>query len=234
MLAAQSQGTEGWIQALLWIFGIGFVCIGFAAYGVAYEKMTIDVTPGAYVTICNDVPKSSGLAGNVLKSHVGQVQGLAGGGRITVQFPPREDAKGQVLGGTFDIKKPILRQSTAEKFNAQPLAQQEMTYAPPTLEQQEMVHMPQQAMVLPQQAMVLPQPSAPTVPPHGGVVEDSQPQAPASLSDFLASARLEQYEQALRDLGATEVADLAHVDEAACMEIGMKKIEIKRLLRVAQ
>ena len=74
----------------------------------------------------------------------------------------------------------------------------------------------------------VPQPSTPAV------VEDPQThQASASLSDFLASARLKQYEHALRDLGCTEVADLAHVDEAACIEIGMKKIEIKRLLRTA-
>ena len=73
----------------------------------------------------------------------------------------------------------------------------------------------------------VPQPSAPAV------VEDPQTQASASLSDFLASARLKQYEHALRDLGCREVADLAHVDEAACIEIGMKKIEIKRLLRTA-
>jgi hypothetical protein len=54
-----------------------------------------------------------------------------------------------------------------------------------------------------------------------------------SLTDFLAEARLEQYETALRDLGCAQVADLQDLEEADCMEMGMKKIEVKRLHRIA-
>ncbi len=122
VLATHSGGTAWWLQVAWWICGIGGSCVGLNAYYEAYQKLSIDVSPGAYVEICEKVPKSSGLAGNLLKSHVGQVQGSEGGSLITVQFPPRKDASGQVLGGTFAIRKPILRQSTAEAFNAQALA----------------------------------------------------------------------------------------------------------------
>ena len=60
------------------------------------------------------------------------------------------------------------------------------------------------------------------------------PQAPSvDLSAWLESARLSHYEDALRGLGCMVPEDLAELEEADLMEIGMKRIEAKRLLRVA-
>jgi hypothetical protein len=56
---------------------------------------------------------------------------------------------------------------------------------------------------------------------------------PATLSAALAAAHLSQYEDALRALGCAEPADLADCEEADMMELGMKKMEIKRLKRNA-
>ena len=52
------------------------------------------------------------------------------------------------------------------------------------------------------------------------------------LSAALASARLSQYEAALRELGCKVTEDLAELEEQDLMEIGMKKIEAKRLQRM--
>jgi hypothetical protein len=53
------------------------------------------------------------------------------------------------------------------------------------------------------------------------------------LASVLAAARLSQYEDALRSLGCAEVEDLAELKEAELLELGMKRIEVKRLMRVA-
>ena len=53
-----------------------------------------------------------------------------------------------------------------------------------------------------------------------------------SLTEALATARLTQYEDALRELGCEIVQDLADVQEQDLMEIGLKKIEIVRLRRL--
>ena len=53
------------------------------------------------------------------------------------------------------------------------------------------------------------------------------------LSGVLSAARLSQYEEALREMGCVLPDDLREVEEADLMELGMKKIEIKRLLRSA-
>jgi hypothetical protein len=45
---------------------------------------------------------------------------------------------------------------------------------------------------------------------------------------------LSQYEEALRELGCADAADLAEVEEAELLELGMKRIEVKRLLRHVQ
>ena len=56
----------------------------------------------------------------------------------------------------------------------------------------------------------------------------------ATLAATLAELRLGQYEDALRGLGVEVAADLQDLEEADCIELGMKKIEIKRLKRSAQ
>jgi len=52
-----------------------------------------------------------------------------------------------------------------------------------------------------------------------------------TLAGMLAAVKLEQYADALRELGCVDAQDLQGMDEADFMEIGMKKIEIKRLQR---
>jgi hypothetical protein len=44
------------------------------------------------------------------------------------------------------------------------------------------------------------------------------------LSETLAAAKLSQFEDALRELGCVDAADLNAVDEADLMEMGMKKV----------
>lgn len=57
--------------------------------------------------------------------------------------------------------------------------------------------------------------------------------APKSLSEVLSAAKLSQYEEALREVGCALPEDLAALEEADLCEMGMKKIEVKRLQRVA-
>ena len=56
---------------------------------------------------------------------------------------------------------------------------------------------------------------------------------PKSLSATLADGQLAQYETALRELGAAFASDLAHLEERDLVEIGMRKLEITRLKRLA-
>ena len=58
------------------------------------------------------------------------------------------------------------------------------------------------------------------------------PPAAKYLSSVLQENKLGQYEMALRELGVAMASDLPDLDEADLIEIGMKKIEIKRLQRV--
>ena len=55
-----------------------------------------------------------------------------------------------------------------------------------------------------------------------------------SLAGILQGANLSQYEPALRELGASFGTDLAGLAEDDLVEIDMKKLEIARLLRVAE
>jgi hypothetical protein len=52
------------------------------------------------------------------------------------------------------------------------------------------------------------------------------------LSEVLSAAKLSHYEDALRELGCAVPEDLRVLDDADLMEIGMKKVEIKRLQRL--
>ena len=53
----------------------------------------------------------------------------------------------------------------------------------------------------------------------------------ASLHDFLVGCNLSQYEMQLQEMGAMEAADLRDLLEEDLVTIGMKKLEIKRLMR---
>ena len=55
-----------------------------------------------------------------------------------------------------------------------------------------------------------------------------------SLKAALETAHLSQYEDALRQLGVGTAADLVDLEEQDLIEIGMKKIEAKRLMRLAK
>ena len=63
--------------------------------------------------------------------------------------------------------------------------------------------------------------------------ESQLEQQPHHLAFALEAAKLSQYEDALRELGCVEAADLAEVQEEELLELGMKRIEAKRLLRLA-
>jgi hypothetical protein len=148
-LVCAEGSFSSWESVVLTVFfgAIGISCIGYGlkAYWDICQKLTIDVSSGAYVTTCEEekpdgcrcLPWSTGLGDLLLEDHVGQVQDCVGSSLFTVAFPPRMDKDGTVRGGTFPIKKQVLRQSTAEAFNAQPVAQQQQQqgYTPPTLEQ---------------------------------------------------------------------------------------------------
>ena len=51
------------------------------------------------------------------------------------------------------------------------------------------------------------------------------------LSALLAAANLPQHEAALRELGCQSPADLAECDEQDLLDVGMMKVEVKRLVR---
>ena len=59
------------------------------------------------------------------------------------------------------------------------------------------------------------------------------PSFAGDLSTVLKAAKLSQYEDALRELGCAEPEDLGDIEEADLVELGMKKIEMKRLQRIA-
>ena len=52
-----------------------------------------------------------------------------------------------------------------------------------------------------------------------------------SMEELLHAASLAQYTEALRGLGCVVPEDLSELQEADMMELGMKRLEVKRLLR---
>jgi hypothetical protein len=70
--------------------------------------------------------------------------------------------------------------------------------------------------------------------PDGTSTASASPNEPKDLAAILQEANLSQYETALRELGASFGADLAELEEDDLVETGMKKLEVTRLLRIAQ
>jgi hypothetical protein len=70
--------------------------------------------------------------------------------------------------------------------------------------------------------------------PDGTSSASASPNEPKDLAAILQEANLSQYETALRELGASFGTDLAELEEDDLVEIGMKKLEVTRLLRIAQ
>lgn len=68
--------------------------------------------------------------------------------------------------------------------------------------------------------------AVPTAPP---LADEPSPEDP--LSAFLAEANLSHKESELRALGCAIVLDLPDLDESDYEDVGMKKMEIKRLKR---
>lgn len=64
-------------------------------------------------------------------------------------------------------------------------------------------------------------------------VPEPEPALTEDLSEALSAAKLSHYEDALRALGCAMASDLRDLDESDLMEIGMKKIEVKRLQRLS-
>ena len=92
---------------------------------------------------------------------------------------------------------------------------------------QPMQPMQQQMM---QQPMVAPVMAAPVNTPNpvagGGKGAD--------LSSALAHVNLSSFEAALRELGVSNPGDVSDLEEADCLALGMKKLEVKRLMRIAE
>ena len=51
------------------------------------------------------------------------------------------------------------------------------------------------------------------------------------MHDFLVATNCVQFEMQLQDLGALEAGDLHEATDEELMELGMKKLEVKRLRR---
>eukprot|EP01043_Picozoa_sp_COSAG02_P051945 COSAG02_NODE_5531_length_4252_cov_2.279316_5_plen_294_part_00 len=65
--------------------------------------------------------------------------------------------------------------------------------------------------------------------PH--VQQTSNPLSTKTLGEFLNELNLSQFETELRSLGVTAPADLVDLEAADCEACGMKKLEVKRLMR---
>ena len=53
-----------------------------------------------------------------------------------------------------------------------------------------------------------------------------------ALTDFLVAAKMQHHEEALRELGYAIPDDLKDLEDSDFDELGMKKIEVKRLQRL--
>ena len=56
---------------------------------------------------------------------------------------------------------------------------------------------------------------------------------PMSLSEVLVNAKLSHHESGIRELGCVVSEDLKELEEADLVELGMKRVEVRRLLRIA-
>jgi hypothetical protein len=223
--------------------GVFLLLYGLYAMNVGYKKATADFSPGRHVEWCSsdaDIP--SGTVGIV-------VERVVGSDRIRVCFPNRtflmrpnelrmtDKSPSHTVGGTYTPptvhhQQPDMQRSPAQMM-LQPMQQQAPAVDASWQQQMQPVQQP------------IPQPSAPPavvyhatpVPPP---TDDNSPAQTAAatelfgretMTNLLSVAKLQQYAPALRELGCVEVADLADLEESDMMEIGMKKIEIKRLLR---
>ena len=68
--------------------------------------------------------------------------------------------------------------------------------------------------------------------PTPQVQQTSNPLSTAkNLGEFLNELNLSQYETELRSLGVADPADLVDLEAADCEACGMKRLEVKRLMR---
>ena len=82
----------------------------------------------------------------------------------------------------------------------------------------------------------VPEPEPVVVVAAMATMNDAEPSAavstePLTLESFLAANTLTQFMEALVELGCASVDDLKELDEEDVMEIGMKKMEVKRMQR---
>ena len=102
-------------------------------------------------------------------------------------------------------------------------------------QQQEMPHR-QPVLAQPASTAGVSRPASPTPGPteHQPHAESAQVlSTPLGLSEALDSARLAKHEDALRELGCEMLQDLQYVEEEDLVKLGLKKIEIIRLMRLA-
>jgi hypothetical protein len=73
--------------------------------------------------------------------------------------------------------------------------------------------------------------SSPAASASAAVSVNTSPPATCSLETFLVGARLQGYVGKVTSLGAVEVSDLAHIEDAQLSGLGMTTVEIRRLRR---
>ena len=128
----------------------------------------------------------------------------------------QEDAAEQERGSQLDqgLLAPTRREQQIDLHENPSFAQQELV---PTRTLDASV------MTLQEQRQVQPAPAATPAP---------RQTMPSSLPEALSELGLLQYEEALRELGCADTYHLCDLEEADMVEIGMKKLEVKRLLRM--
>ena len=143
--------------------------------------------------------------------------------------------------GEGDLEQePLLQPSQPTGLHAYPdSAQQGQTPTHTGFMAQQQQEVPPRQPVLAQPAPTaagVSRPASPTPGPteHQPHAESAQVlSTPLSLSGALESARLAKHEDALRELGCEILGDLQDLEEQDLVELGLKKIEITRLRRLA-
>jgi hypothetical protein len=114
---------------------------------------------------------------------------------------------------------------------------QMMQMAPPPANAQSTIYQAPQPMMAAVEAQPPPVTAMPVQAYAPPAMDDKNAGAPPGgdqdLTSALAAVNLAMYEAGLRGLGVSSVGDIVDLEEADCESIGMKKLEVKRLMRIA-
>jgi hypothetical protein len=114
---------------------------------------------------------------------------------------------------------------------------QMMQMAPPPTNAQDTIYQAPQPMMTAVEAQPPPVTAMPVQAYAPPAMDDKNAGGPPGggqdLSSALAAANLSMYEAGLRGLGVSAVGDVVDLEETDCESIGMKKLEVKRLMRIA-